>query len=85
MGRVLLAINALAFLACAVDKLLAIRHRRRIAESTLLTLGALGGGPGLWAGMILFRHKTSKPAFLVGATLGLVSSLVLIAVLRRGI
>ncbi len=38
---------------------------RRIAESTLLTACALGGWFGGLSGMIFFRHKSSKPSFLL--------------------
>jgi uncharacterized membrane protein YsdA (DUF1294 family) len=43
--------------------MLAGAQRRRIAESTLLTLALLGGTPGTYAGRALFRHKTRKQPF----------------------
>jgi uncharacterized membrane protein YsdA (DUF1294 family) len=43
--------------------MLAATRRRRIAESTLLTLALLGGTPGAYAGRALFRHKTRKQPF----------------------
>jgi uncharacterized membrane protein YsdA (DUF1294 family) len=55
--------NLAALLAFAFDKWLAGRAARRVAESTLVWLGALGGWPGGWLGMKLFRHKTVKRSF----------------------
>jgi uncharacterized membrane protein YsdA (DUF1294 family) len=59
----LLAVNAAAFAAFGVDKWLARRGGRRIAEAHLLWLTFLGGVLGAWAGMAAFRHKTRKRAF----------------------
>ncbi len=60
----LLALNVLAFLAQGLDKQLARRGSRRIPESRLLWLGVPLAAPGMWLGMRVFRHKTSKPSFL---------------------
>lgn len=62
----LLIINALGLLIMLVDKEKAKKHRWRIPESTLLTVAALGGSVGCYAGMRLFHHKTRKPKFSVG-------------------
>jgi uncharacterized membrane protein YsdA (DUF1294 family) len=59
---VLLASNALAFLAFGWDKLLARSGRRRVRERTLLWL-TLAGCVGAWCGMLLLRHKTRKASF----------------------
>lgn len=61
----LLIINALAFLFMLTDKLLAIRHKRRIPEATLLTAAALGGSLGALLGMWICHHKTRKPKFFI--------------------
>jgi uncharacterized membrane protein YsdA (DUF1294 family) len=34
-----------------------------VPERVLLGLALLGGSPGAWAGMTLFRHKTVKGRF----------------------
>ena len=62
----LLIINALGFLIMLVDKEKAKKHLWRIPESTLLTVAALGGSIGCYAGMRLFHHKTRKPKFYIG-------------------
>lgn len=65
----LLGVNILTFFIYGLDKLLAIKHRRRIPEATLLTLGFLAGNIGAMLGMALFRHKTdarAHPGFVWG-------------------
>ena len=62
----LLIINALGLLIMLADKEKAKKHLWRIPESTLLTVAALGGSIGCYAGMQLFHHKTRKPKFSVG-------------------
>lgn len=53
------------------DKRQAALGGRRIPETTLLTLSALGGWPGALAGSYLFRHKTKKETFLLLMYLGI--------------
>lgn len=62
----LLIINALGLLIMLADKEKAKKHLWRIPESTLLTVAALGGSIGCYAGMRLFHHKTRKPKFYLG-------------------
>lgn len=82
----LLGVNTLTFLIFGLDKLLAVKRRRRIPEATLLTLGFLTGSIGAMLGMALFRHKTdarAHPGFVWGipamflAELGLAVYLIL--------
>lgn len=59
----LVAVNAAAFLAFAIDKRRAERGEWRIRESKLLGLAFLGGSAGaIWA-RGWFRHKTRKQPF----------------------
>ena len=74
LTRVVILLNLAVFLAVGVDKLMAIWGKRRIPETNLLVISALGCAPGLWLGMIFFRHKTRKRPFLAWAVLTLVSS-----------
>ena len=62
----LLLINAAAFVLMHSDKQKAVNNKWRIPESTLLTIAALGGSIGIYAGMNAFRHKTRHAKFSVG-------------------
>jgi uncharacterized membrane protein YsdA (DUF1294 family) len=54
------ATNTVTFVAFAFDKWRARRSGRRVPESVLVMLAALGGWPGGLLGMKLFHHKTAK-------------------------
>ena len=69
IAEILLGVNLFTFLIFGLDKLLAVKHRWRIPEATLLTLSFLAGSIGAMLGMALFRHKTdarAHPAFVWG-------------------
>ena len=57
-------INLVTFAVWRADKRKAVKRQSRIRESTLLTLCALGGWPGAIVSAQLYRHKTSKLAFI---------------------
>ena len=67
------AASAAAFGLAGWDKARARRGQARVRERTLLLWGLVGGSPGLVLGMLVFRHKTRKTAFL--APLALVLAL----------
>jgi uncharacterized membrane protein YsdA (DUF1294 family) len=56
--------NSASTIAFGLDKLMSIKGGWRIPESTLLAI-AFFGPFGAYAGMLLFRHKTLKPKFLL--------------------
>ncbi|MBF7092761.1 DUF1294 domain-containing protein [Flavobacterium sp. ALJ2] len=58
-------VNSIAFILAGYDKYLAIKHKRRISENMLFTITAIGGSVGLLLAMLLFRHKMSKPSFMM--------------------
>lgn len=60
-----LIVNSFTFLVAGYDKYLAVKNKRRIPEKTLFGLGIFGGTVGLLLAMVIFRHKTSKPSFIV--------------------
>lgn len=64
------AVNMVTFFAFGFDKWRAGRGQR-VPEFTLALLGALGGWPGGFIGMILFRHKTVKWTFQLKYALAL--------------
>ena len=58
--------SAVASALTVYDKIAAkSAPRRRIRESTLLTVAALGGATAMEATMLLIRHKTRHPKFMV--------------------
>ncbi len=72
--------SAWAFLLFGFDKWRAGGNGcRRVAESSLWLVSALGGWPGGLLGIVVFRHKSSKPSFLFKFTVALVVWIVLVA------
>ena len=65
----LLAINIATFLFYGIDKYKAKKGKWRISEATLLTMAAIGGSIGAWAGMRLWHHKTMHKKFKYGIPL----------------
>jgi uncharacterized membrane protein YsdA (DUF1294 family) len=61
----LVAVNVTAFATYGIDKRQAGANGRRVPEATLWMLAALGGSPGAFAAMWLFRHKTVKGSFRI--------------------
>ena len=55
-----LFINILSFIILGIDKYLAIKHKWRISEKTLLFSFILGGLIGGGLGMVIWHHKTKK-------------------------
>jgi len=61
-------INLVAFLLMASDKRASIHgnNRKRAPEGKLFFWAIIGGGVGVYLGMLAFRHKTKKWYFQVG-------------------
>jgi len=59
------SINLYALIIFGSDKAYSKYFRYRISELMLLLPAALGGGIGGLLGIVIFRHKTKKPSFLV--------------------
>ncbi len=64
-----LLMSVVGTLAMMVDKKKAVKKQWRVSEKILMGIAALGGAVGIVVGMILFRHKTNKPLFYIGAPL----------------
>lgn len=60
---ILLLVNLWTILRFRADKLRAIAGARRIPESDLLLLAAIGGTPGAFFARHYYRHKTRKQPF----------------------
>ena len=57
--------SVLAFILFAYDKFQSTRSGRRVPEFQLCLVAALGGWPGGFLGMLIFRHKTAKLGFKI--------------------
>ena len=77
IGGYLALINIVLFVLFGRDKTAAQKGARRTPETTLLGLAVIGGSLGGLLGMLLFRHKTRKPAFRIGLPLILIVQLLL--------
>ena len=62
----LAAVNLLSLILTVADKRRARRRAWRVPEATLLLFAALGGSPAMLVTMLVIRHKTRKPKFMVG-------------------
>lgn len=61
----LIIISISSLLLMGIDKILAIKKKRRISEHTLITISFFGGSIGTLLGMLIFRHKIRKPKFYI--------------------
>lgn len=73
----LVIINIFEFIIMGLDKLLAIKHKYRIPEFTLLFFSAIGGSIGAITGMFFFHHKTKKLKFRILFPLFLIVHLII--------
>jgi uncharacterized membrane protein YsdA (DUF1294 family) len=77
----LVVLNVVSFALFGIDKRRARRGEWRISESTLLLSGLISGTIGAWAGIYTFRHKSSKPSFLLKLVLLTAVDIVVVAAL----
>lgn len=75
-------LNFLGFVLCGMDKWKAQHNRWRIPERVLFGISFLGGGPGFFMGMQLFRHKTRHWSFKILIPLSIVLWAVLLVTLQ---
>ena len=75
--KYLLIINVITFVVYGLDKLFAIKHKRRIRIITLLGLAFIGGELGGLLAMNIFHHKTNKKCFTIGLPLMLVMHIII--------
>ena len=77
-----LAVNITSFLLYGIDKYKAKKGRWRISEATLLTMAAIGGSIGAWAGMRLWHHKTMHKKFKYGIPVIIILQIALVGYLH---
>ena len=63
LEKVLIIWNIIVFLIYGIDKWKARHSKYRTSEFSLLLCAFLLGAVGALFGMVIFNHKTSKPAF----------------------
>lgn len=73
-----LFINVLSFILFGIDKRLAVKHKWRISEKTLLISFILGGFIGGGLGMSTWHHKTKKWYFKLWLFVSIVIHLILL-------
>ena len=78
----LLAVNIVTFLLYGIDKYKAKKGKWRISEATLLTMAAIGGSIGAWAGMRLWHHKTMHKKFKYGIPVIIIMQIALVVYLH---
>ena len=78
----LLAVNIATFLLYGIDKYKAKKNQWRISEATLLTMAAIGGSIGAWAGMRLWHHKTMHKKFKYGIPVIIIMQIALVTYLH---
>ncbi len=74
----LILISIISITVTVWDKISAIAQKRRVPERILLTLSAVGGSVAMLVTMIIIRHKTRKPKFMIGIPAIIMLQLILI-------
>ena len=78
----LLAVNIATFFLYGIDKYKAKKGKWRISEATLLTMAAIGGSIGAWAGMHIWHHKTMHKKFKYGIPVIMMMQIALVTYLH---
>ena len=78
----LITVNLFALILTVYDKTAAERQRRRVKESTLMLIAAAGGAPVMYLTMLMIRHKTRKPLFMIGIPLIVLLELAAVVLVR---
>ena len=65
----LIVINIIGFITVKSDKYRAIKKRWRVPEKKLFLISILGGCLGVYAGLVMYRHKTRRWSFMLGIPL----------------
>ena len=65
----LAAISLVSVIVCVTDKRHAKKGKRRIRESNLFLLSALGGSAAMYITMRVIHHKTLHKRFMIGIPL----------------
>ena len=74
----LIVLNLTGLVIVALDKNKARKRKWRIPEKTFFIFAILGGSPGVYIGMLLWRHKTRHWYFMLGIPVIFVSQITVI-------
>lgn len=69
-------INLFSIFLMKYDKIKAKNNQYRISEKTLFLVAIILGGPGIYIGMYLFRHKTKHVKFIIGIPLIIIVNII---------
>lgn len=80
LSAVYLAAVSVAAVAMTVSDKIAAKHgAERVPERVLLFTGAIGGAAAMFVTMLLIRHKTKKPKFMISLPVLAVAHIALFA------
>jgi len=80
---ILAIVNILAFVFVGIDKYRSKRRVWRIPERAFLWFALIGGCPGLYTGILLFRHKTRHWYFMYGIPLIFILQAILVYIISN--
>ena len=83
LAIILILPNLLGFMFMGLDKHWAKEGGFRLPESTFFCMALIGGSIGCIIGMLLYHHKTRKPAFFIGMPLILALQLAAVYMIWR--
>lgn len=66
IAAALILLNMAGLILTVLDKHKARKRKWRIPEKVFFLMALLGAGPGIYTGMLLFRHKTRHWYFMLG-------------------
>lgn len=72
----MIVINLVSIIVTAYDKYAAIKGFRRIRERTLLLLSFFFGSFSMYITMLIIRHKTRKPKFMISIPIMMIAQIV---------
>ncbi len=75
--------NIFVFLLYGIDKLCAIKKKRRVPEACLLLASVLAGGIGALSAMVIFRHKTKKTLFRITVPVSLIITEIVVLIFDK--
>lgn len=76
-------LNVLSFIIMHYDKNNARRGKKRVSETSLLTMAAIGGSVSMLIAMYVYHHKTNKILFKYGIPLIIILQIALIICLIK--